>query len=547
MFLLLGKVLLALYIVKRAHFLWTARVTFSRYIPVQHSAFPALSLIGAILPKSRFYRTLGFHWNERQTLYKDAPLNTLALVPALAGRTLVMSSNLDAFYQSLSLNSAFHKAPNSVLEMFGDNVVTTIGDTWKRHRRITAPSFSHSTYRNVWNTTVSVYTDMLDKEGWNNVDENRLTDINKATHKLALFLIAVVGFGIPMSWHEPPRDDNGKLSAQRMIFDIATYIMERGIIPRWAYFLGIEKLKQIDEAYNRFEEFMQERIAEREAELLKLRAMEGGEVDLSIDLNSIFGRLVNARLTEGKNSLSDREIIGNCFAFTFAGHETTANSLAATLGLLALNPDEQEWVYNSIIETIGGREPVFDDFDHLDGVLACIHEGIRMYPAAYLLAEIASKDTTLHLSRRENPDVKEAVPLKKGTPLILDMVGMCYNAQSFPEPESFKPQRWKRSSKTSGAVPTAQVTQADEITGSSSISTFEGFIGFAYGPRTCIGHKFAKVESVAFLTLLLRDWRVVPVMKVGESKEAWRNRVLEPGFGQALLLGEVPVKLVKRK
>ena len=49
------------------------------------------------------------------------------------------------------------------------------------------------------------------------------------------------------------------------------------------------------------------------------------------------------------------------------------------------------------------------------------------------------------------------------------------------------------------------------------------------------------------MTLLLRDWRVVPVMREAESKEAWRERVLKPGFGQALLMGEVPVKLIRRK
>ena len=122
-----------------------------------------------------------------------------------------------------------------------------------------------------------------------------------------------------------------------------------------------------------------------------------------------------------------------------------------------------------------------------------------------------------------------------------------YSAQYFSDPDSFKPQRWKRSHTASSSVPTAKATQADEITGSSPISTFEGFIGFAYGPRTCIGHKFAKVEAVAFLTLLLRDWRVVPVLKGGESKEAWTVRILEPGFGQALLLGEVPVRLIRRR
>lgn len=77
--------------------------------------------------------------------------------------------------------------------------------------------------------------------------------------------------------------------------------------------------------------------------------------------------------------------------------------------------------------------------------------------------------------------------------------------------------------------------------------TFEGFIGFALGPRSCIGAKFARVEAVAFLTLLLREWRVEPVYRdVEETKEEWRERVLKPSFGQALLLGEVPVRFIRR-
>lgn len=38
--------------------------------------------------------------------------------------------------------------------------------------------------------------------------------------------------------------------------------------------------------------------------------------------------------------------------------ETTANTLAATLALLALYPEEQEWVYQSIKKHIGDRKPV---------------------------------------------------------------------------------------------------------------------------------------------------------------------------------------------
>ncbi|KAI5116138.1 hypothetical protein M0805_006319 [Coniferiporia weirii] len=549
MYTLLAGIFLLFCAVRRLTKLLKSWRNVSDCIPRLLTPIQPLSTPGFFLPKTPFYRIVGFNWDERHSLYEKSPLKTLAIMPILYGETFIYSSSAPSFHQNHNLTSAFFKPANSnqSLRMLGENVLSAEGNVWKRHRRITAPAFNHATYRNVWNTTACVYADMLENEGWRNVGETLATDVNKITHKLALFLISIVGFGIPMSWSEPSRDENGKLSVQEMIFQVADNIVERTVIPRWAYFLGIKKLTEIDEAYTRFEEFMQERISEREAELKKVRAMEGAsESSVGGGIKDVFGLLVNARLSGGKLSLSDEEIIGNCFVFTFAGHETTANTLAATLALLAIYPDEQEWVYQSIKDVLGDREPTFEDFDDLDGVLACFYEGLRLFPAAYLIVRKASKDTSLDLPRRDNPDVVERIPVKEGSILILDMVAMCYDPDTFPDPEAFNPRRWSKSSKPASFASTSKATQADEVTGSSPISTLEGFIGFSYGPRTCIGHKFAKVEAVAFLTLLLREWRIVPVMNVGESRDDWRSRILKPAFGQALLIGNVPLKLMRR-
>lgn len=118
-----------------------------------------------------------------------------------------------------------------------------------------------------------------------------------------------------MSWDEPPRDDRGRLTAQAMISEVATHIMDRMLVPKWAYLLGTKKLAQIEEAYTGFVDFIHERISEREEELKKIKATEGGDALLAGSLKDILGRLVNARLSEGKNSLSDEELIGNCFVF----------------------------------------------------------------------------------------------------------------------------------------------------------------------------------------------------------------------------------------
>ena len=119
-----------------------------------------------------------------------------------------------------------------------------------------------------------------------------------------------------MEWVDPPRKENGKISTQAMIFDMATYIMERLYTPRWVYWFGSKKLKEVDEAYKAFVPFMKERISEREEELKKLRATDGQSNDERAGLiKDIFGRLVLARLSDGKLSLSDDEIIGNSFIF----------------------------------------------------------------------------------------------------------------------------------------------------------------------------------------------------------------------------------------
>ena len=124
------------------------------------------------------------------------------------------------------------------------------------------------------------------------------------------------------------------------------------------------------------------------------------------------------------------------------------------------------------------------------------------------------------------------------------MIG--YDPKNFPEPMTFNPRRFIDTTSKKSNMDTDETLQADRATAHFPISTLEGFLGFSYGPRTCLGNKFAKVESVAFITMILREWEVVVDLK-GETTEQWRERVLAPKFGQALLIGEVPLKLIRRK
>ena len=69
---------------------------------------------------------------------------------------------------------------------------------------------------------------------------------------------------------------------------------------------------------------------------------------------------------------------------------------------------------------------------------------------------------------------------------------------------------------------------------------------FIKGPRACIGRKFATTEAVCFLTMLLRDWKVEPLLNAGETVDQWKDRVLQASLIFTLSIRDVPVRFVRR-
>lgn len=256
--------------------------------------------------------------------------------------------------------------------------------------------------------------------------------------------------------------------------------------------------------------------------------------DTSKDILSLFVRA--SELDEGKRRLDNEELIGNIFALLFAGHETTSHSLAATLGFLSLYPSLQDEIVEQVHEVTKGHENgeiTFDDYSKLDKALAAFYEGIRMFPAGVYLIREAKQDTVLNLSGID--EEPKMLPVKKGTHVVVDMVGVHYNPQYFPDPEEFKPSRWYANS-----------------SGDAYIADSEDHTGFSVGPRSCLGKKFATTEAVCFLVLLLRDWRVEPLLSVNvstgekETKEEWRERVLQAKMTLTMGVRDVPLTFTKR-
>jgi len=209
-----------------------------------------------------------------------------------------------------------------------------------------------------------------------------------------------------------------------------------------------------------------------------------------------------------------------------AGQETTATSLASTIAYLCSYPDIQDELVEEIESVVGyERDPTMEDYPKLNKVLSAFLEAIRMIPPVHVLIRESAEDTVLKIPKPVGQEGYTMLPIPKGTMVTSDTIGLGYNPRYYDEPEKYKPSRWYHTENVESEL----------------------FTGFSVGTRACIGRKFAVIEAVTFLTMLLRDWRVEPLLKSGESQDEWTKRVFEVKLTLTLGIGNVPVKFIKRQ
>ena len=54
------------------------------------------------------------------------------------------------------------------------------------------------------------------------------------------------------------------------------------------------------------------------------------------------------------------------------------------------------------------------------------------------------------------------------------------------------------------------------------------------------------MEAVSFLTLLIRDWKLEPLLRKGETIPEWKDRVLDAHILITLGVKNAPIRSVRR-
>ncbi|KIM22948.1 hypothetical protein M408DRAFT_332624 [Serendipita vermifera MAFF 305830] len=404
--------------------------------------------------------------------------------------------------KDILFNRAAYPKPLSVykpLELYGANAITTEGETWRIHHKVVVKSFSEQNNKLVWKETVNTMMElfsMWEMEGQG--DEAHVSSISELTKSLTLMVIGSAAFGMKMTWKDDEVPPVGHtMTFRKTLQAINTGLVLRLALPNWILNLNSHGRK-IRTSFDELGLYMREMIDTR--------------LTSPHHHDDLFSNLLRAREEEkeGGTTFTDSDLTGNIFAFLFAGHETSAHTLAFALAHLAFYPEVQERFLSQIRENIpSGQLPTYADMPKLTYGTAIMQEVLRLIPIAPVIPKVSEHNT--QFTTRASDGSTRNIPVPAGTYLMINTIGLHYNPTYWEDPYEFRPERF--------------------------LQEYEKFawLPFSAGPRACIGRRFAEIEILAVLTLFVMNYEITVTEDVKEDPKKRKARLLDPKRGPVVM------------
>jgi len=332
----------------------------------------------------------------------------------------------------------------------GQGLLTSEGEFWRRQRKLAQPAFHHHRVR--------AYAEVMVQHAARTAASfagGETRDIHADMMRLTLDIVAETLFGANVG------------RAAHQISEALDVMMERfqgfsSMIPIWMPTPGSVRARR---ALKKLDDVVYGIIADRRKN--------------PSDRGDLLSMLLAATTEEG-GGMSDRQLRDEIVTLLLAGHETTALTLTYTLHLLARHPDVQQALTAEIDAVLGQRAATFADLPNLPLADAVVRESMRLYPPAWAIGRGAIRACKI-----------AGVDCKPGTQLWMAQWVVHRDARWFPEPEAFRPERWREEA-------------------AKKLPKF-AYFPFGGGPRVCIGNAFAMMEAVLLLVTLAQQVRLSAV------------------------------------
>ncbi|KAG0644955.1 Cytochrome P450 monooxygenase [Hyphodiscus hymeniophilus] len=200
---------------------------------------------------------------------------------------------------------------------------------------------------------------------------------------------------------------------------------------------------------------------------------------LKADYPDVFSRLLNSVDPATQERLSASQIAAEATTLIVAGSDTTATALAATFFYLSRNKE----AYTQAVKEV---RSVFTSKEDIQGgaklnscvyLRACITEALRMSPPA---------GSPPWREVQKGGAMIDGKFIPQGCDVGIGTYSIQHQAQYYPEPFIYKPERWFANSSISDVFN-------------------RSFLAFSTGPRGCVGKSLALLELNLTMASLLWD------------------------------------------
>ncbi len=339
----------------------------------------------------------------------------------------------------------FLSGPSSRLTagaMFGDGVLFIDGEPHKQSRRMLQPAFHKK--------RVETYRDAMVEETERFIaDWQGEIDVAHLLHHLTLNMVSRVLFGLDIAAESQGLSDSWN-AVMEGTSDPLGAVMAR--IPFSGRRRGMAK---IDAMIYRL-------IANRRAQ--------------PRDTDDVISMLLAATDEDG-TTFSDKQIRDHLMVLFLAGHETSANGLAWIFYLLAQHPEWARRLLDEFNTVLGGRAPTLADIERLPTLDMVVKESLRIIPPVPGFTRTVAHDFEV-----------EGYTIPAGTMVYYGIYATHYTPDSFPEPETFRPERF---------APDAE----------RKYSAYE-YLPFGAASRLCLGMPMATLEMKLVLAIVMQKYRL---------------------------------------
>jgi len=421
-----------------------------------------LPLVGVALPIHR--DAIGFFTRAFQRFGDRVELRVLGQ------RVLLLASPDDVEAVLVNDRDSYRRSKEvrNLRPIFGNGLLASDGDLWRKQRRLIQPAFHHDAILRYATVMIDGITRAM--SGWRT---GEVRDIHRDMVAYTRDVICQTMFG---GTPHPEMD-----TIARLVTTVFSGVQAEILYLDLWQKLPLPRSIAWSRAVSRLRRTLAQMIEERR------RTGDPG--------TDLLGMLLTAD-AEDANHMPSGQVLDEVLTIFLAGHETSALALSWAVYLLAKHPAIQEEAAREVARIVGQRELKPEDYPALRFVGMVIQEAMRLYPPVWSLGRDTVRDTVLN-----------GLPIGAGTRIWICTWQIHRDGRWYADPGEFNPHRWE------DAVNRPKYS----------------YLPFGGGPRMCIGYHFATMEAVLGLAAMLSRFRFSLPEETRIEMEAWMT--LRPRHG----------------